>query len=217
MAIVGVLVLCSVQNSASAQGGNTVELTEEEKEKFKKKTIRAVNLFQDYLSKIANANGNNLIRERRRSLISTALESFINRGEAPADCNGENRNAKGEKCGPVEMLVSSTRKGAQTDTLAIRDYLYRVSDSKRYDKVEITRAKSCYVSQFKRSGTDRYGNPIYEAVATFYQDFCGYKNDLPLYCDTTVKEMRVQLKVNSENKWEIYLGDTSVKETKRKA
>ena len=65
---------------------------------------------------------------------------------------------------------------------------------------------------------DSNGNPIYSAIATYYQEFIGYNAEgKALYRDITQKTVEIELRLSSDSdgrRWIVLLGDVSVTGTK---
>lgn len=113
------------------------------------------------------------------------------------------------------IQVSSVNR-SDVRTYRIREYLNHLQ-LLPYTKIEMEWVEIGYVSNL-RKGTDGK----YYGVITIKQKFTGYNGDLPSYQDVTVKHIEVVLKqvdVGYQGKmiqcWEVFLGNISVKETRK--
>ncbi len=200
--IIIVLSLSFLSLSAFSQ---VVKLTEQEKEKFQKRTLEKINEFQAQLSIIASKDTDSYTKKIYSEGI---LDLFINKGEKPDPCPGSG------SCDPVIMEVSSTRTNSKK-RIPVKAYLSSLAKLE-YSKVVVTAAKSCHVSSLYEKGKDEFGNPIYAATATYYQEFVGFIDGKPAYRDVTQKIVEVEVRHTTDlegSRWIILLGDVSVKDT----
>ena len=201
-----ILILCfSIHSFAFAQtrkaqvsvGEGPIVLSPEEKVEFQQRTLEKINDFQDNLSQMA---GKDLSAEEKLTYKDVAAELFINKGKT------------------VVMEVSFKSPVTGKITIVNRPllvYFDRLCNLP-YKRVEFRAAKSCLVSDWKQKGHDSNGNPVYEATATYFQEFIGYGKDGSTYRDITQKSVRVEIRRNTNpdvQHWIVLLGDITVEET----
>lgn len=114
------------------------------------------------------------------------------------------------------VQVSSVNR-SNVKTYKIREYFNHLQ-LLPYTRIEIDWIEIGYVSNL-RKGTDGK----YYGVITIKQKFTGYNGDLPTYQDVTVKHIEVVLKQVDVGYggemiqcWEVFLGNISVKETRKR-
>ena len=193
-------------SAQNVRGQNTINneqirLTPEEKELFKKRTLEKIHDFQHYLSIIASKEKS---KETKQVNYELSLDLFINKGK------------------DVYMQVSSAYRNTKK-LVEMPLYLKRLANLP-YTKVVMKSVKSLTVSNWFKKGTDEFGYPIYEATATYYQEFIGYngsfENQKVVYRDITQKTVTVEIRyqtsshaIDGKGKWIVLLGDINVEET----
>ncbi len=177
---------------------NAVVLSDDEKELFKERTLEKVNDFQNSLSLMSSKN---LTADEKKVNKEVAAELFINKGITVV----------------MEVSYRSTVTGEiskkNRPLLAYFDNLCNLP----YATIEFRTAKACHVSNWYQKGTDSNGNPVYEATATYYQEFIGYRKDGNSYHDITQKTVRVEIRWSTDlagARWVVLLGDVGIVETK---
>ena len=109
--------------------------------------------------------------------------------------------------------IYNNRKKTSVKFYPIREYLTRLKKL-HYTKCEISYYDVSYLSDFQL-GPDGY----YYAIATVFQDFVGYQDELIIYYDKTKKQITIRLEwrydeVFKQYRWMILFGDIQVIETK---
>ncbi len=188
-----IIVLLSAHGRVIAQPDEEVPLTDDDIKQFKERAGVMIDSFQDYLSIIGS-------KERPKEVkvyyADETLELFIRKGER------------------VTMEVSSTRRTYPT-RYPLKTYLQRLANL-RYAKVEIKQAGIYHISNFYKVGENKY-----RAVASIFQQFCGYSRYgdryVKRYCDVTKKTIEIYIYLmetwNGEKYWIVKLGDISVADT----
>jgi len=192
-----------ISNAQSTKGQSVVEengivLSDEEKVLFQERTLEKINDFQNSLSLMASKD---LTMDEKRINKEVAAELFINKGKTVV--------MEVSFKSPVTGEISKKNRPLLTyfDNLC----------SLPYSRIEFRSAKACHVSNWYQKGTDSNGNPVYEATATYYQEFTGYRKDGNPYRDITQKTVRVEIRYTTDldgARWIVLLGDISVAETK---
>ena len=189
------------KGQSSVPDGDVVYLNDEEREIFRMEALKKIKSFQGHLSFISSKNNSS---EDKKIYKEIALSNFINKGTG------------------VTMEVSSISTITNQEVrhrLPLIQYLDNLSNLP-YSRVELKTAKTCYVSNLIKSGTDQNGNPVYAATATYYQEFTGYNPEgRAVYRDITSKTVTVQVSFTTNEiaaqKWIVSLGDISISETSR--
>lgn len=192
----------SAQNKGQTVVDNPViVLNAEDQEFFRKETMKRVNDFQANLSFIADkkydADAKSIYKE-------IALSNFIDNGKG------------------VVMEVSFSSPVTKTESIKRKPLIGYLNDLCKlsYFRIELRKAKACYVSNLIKSGYDKNGNPIYRATATYYQEFIAYaENGKPAYHDITQKTVEIIVSYTTNigvQQWAVQLGDISVFETTTK-
>ena len=178
-----------------------IHLTPEEKDFFKERTLQKVRDFQHQLSIIANKEKSTAFKQ---IATESALNLFINGGKE------------------VNVQVSSSNRGKKK-LIELPEYLKRLANLP-HSNIIVKSVKSLVVGNWFKKGTDEFGYPIYEATATYYQEFIGYngsfENQKVVYRDITQKTVTVEIRyqssshaIDGKGKWIVLLGDINVEET----
>lgn len=182
-----------------AQEGSGPEQTHDELldnplklEDFKARALSNVNRLSGLLRVISDKKQH---RDDKETAINLAVELFV----------GEN----------AIVEVSNANRDAKPRRYPVRKYLTRLRDL-TYDAVEITWADIAYVSRFRKNEDGDYN-----ATVAIVQRFVGLVEGVPVYEDTTYKEVGIVLRrdlrddgVNVTEEWDVLLSDISVTETK---
>ena len=167
-----------------------LQLTEEQKADFKDKALRKTKAFSNYIS-IASDKSKKEIQKNKA--IDLAVKLFMN------DSNMIE----------VSSLYNPTKR------YKIRAYLNKLK-LLPYVIVKVSWYDIFFASDFVRRPDGRY-----EAVATIYQRFEGVNNEFGHYIDITKKNIKIIIEQReiltgdiTELKWEVFLGDIKVEETK---
>lgn len=183
-------------NCVNAQ---TSDLSKEVEESIKQQCMLKVDAFTNHVKYIADKDNDEEIKELH---INAALNLFIGKGSSSEDLDGNFIPAP-------RMEVSSVN----TQTIRsyfIKQYLINL-ENLPYTDVEIETTKCAFVGDLKKVGTDKY-----EAVLSFAQVFKGKRGEVIVYRDKTKKDVRVYIEkkdYEEKSRWEILLGDISVKAT----
>lgn len=193
------LILLSIEVNAQ-----TNDLTTEELESFKVQCQERIDAFQMGLEIIADKKQDPSIR---RHYINTLPEMFIGGGEPWTDADGARHNA-------VKMQIAVIRKDGKVETKnrALKDYLNNLQYIK--GTVEITKAKTCLISNFYKKSDN-----LYVATATFFQYYKLTSGESNIYRDFTQKNVAIYLSKVEDGQlgtyWDLKFGDIEVSEIQK--
>ncbi|MGV8136009.1 MAG: hypothetical protein AB2L20_12400 [Mangrovibacterium sp.] len=202
--ILAILVLFIGLASSAQNKGQTVvdtpviELNTEDQEYFRKETMKRINDFQAQLSFIADKKYD---ADAKAVYKEIALSNFINNGKG------------------VVMEVSFVSPVTEAESRKRKPLIGYLDDlcNLPYTRIELRKAKSCYVSNLIKAGYDKNANPVYRATATYYQEFIGYsEGGVPVYHDITQKTVEIIVSYTTnigKQQWVVQLGDIAVFET----
>jgi hypothetical protein len=165
------------------------ELNPQQLKSFEVQTKDLVELFQRYLSVIADPEQPDPIRE---NAIENALKMFVD---------------------SAYIEVGSLRNTRFTRSFPLSVYLQRVKNlGKTYGRVQITSYGPVIVNGWEQVSGDRY-----RTTATFFQKFEGLRNGRLVYADKTAKQVEVNLNFISnpyylDQRWAVLLGSVTIKE-----
>ena len=194
--------MCCVALVSTAQ---THDLTPEELEAFKVQCQERIDAFQMGLEIIADKKTAANVRQH---YINTLPDMFMGGGEEWSDVNGQKHPA-------VKMQVSVIRydQTINTRNVILKDYLRNLRNLK-WTSVKITKAKTCLISNFYKSGDN-----LYEATATFFQYYEAQNGETSVYRDFTQKEVKVYISRVEDGQlgsyWDMKFGDINVSEIKK--
>ena len=183
------------------------ELSEEDRIQIKDLIEMKVAVFQGYVSDLA---GNDFSRQEKEAKYREALTYFIGRGNryeiVVPSSYGEDRTQWHE---PVQMGVFTSKYNPKRKYQPMKDYLAKLMNNKRYDKVIIEYAQGIKIDTYTKVGDGRY-----MAVAHFLQKYTAENKDYT-YWDYTEKNIaiyinRIEVDLPSGevgHYWEILLGD----------
>jgi len=176
-----------------AEFADKLELTPAEKKQCEQRIIQKTEKLDEYLSLISSKTASMV---HRYDAINLACQLFINEDKW--------------------VEVSSTSRNENT-RFKIRDYLKHLMNL-QYDRVEIKFREIYFVTEL-RKGTDE----AYHGTVTAIQTFRGITGEAVEYQDVTKKNFNVkvtpyqkQVGDTIETKWDVYLGNIKVEQTKNK-
>lgn len=184
------------------------ELSKEELQAFTKQCQERIDALQMGMEIIADKEQE---WEIRNHYVETIPEMFLGDGDPWTD------PATGQKHAAVTMQVSSlTPNGIRVSNPTLKQYLRNLRDLKGYTSVRITKAKTCFVSNFMPV----YGREgVYVATCTFFQYFEGRIGEQIAYGDETQKEVHVEIRRVPDGSvgthWEMKFGDINVAQTQK--
>lgn len=190
----------------------SVDLTEEEKETLTRRIEEKLDDFQYFLQTMADKR-NSL--EVRNNAKSSNMKLFIGNCEP---YTGYHEWTNQEIKYPAVRMETSSLNRKQRSKQTMKLYFNKILGGMGYANIRIEKSETVVVSNFRKIGEGKY-----EALATFYQDFQGFRERGTVgYSDKTQKQCKIHIDLvtietpdGNEKYWEVKLGDMKVLSTER--
>lgn len=170
---------------------DTKTFNEQELDNFKNKGLLKIKQLENYIQQISN-------NKTDAFTVNQLIESTLNLFQDP----------------DTRFVEVSTKNSEIKKRKKIINYLKSLN-ALQYDDVRIEWAEINYTSDFYLAP-----DTTYRATVVLSQIFEGYKDGRPIYKDITTKRAEIILKKyektingNSEENWDVFLGDISVEHT----
>lgn len=194
------LLLVIVFLTINYTNAQTSDLTKEVEESIKQQCMLKVDAFTNHVVYIADKDNPADVKEHH---INAALNLFSGKG-------GDVKDEYGNVEIPAPRMEVSSVNTQNIRSYLIKQYLINL-ENLPYTDVKIEKTNCAFVSNLKQVGTNKY-----EAVLSFAQVFIGKRDGVVVYRDRTKKDVKVYIEqkdYGEKTRWEILLGDISVKAT----
>lgn len=194
------LLLVIVFLTINYTNAQTSDLTKEIEESIKQQCMLKVDAFTNHVVYIADKNNSEEVKDHH---IKAALNLFSGKGS-------DLKDEYGNVLIPAPRMEVSSVNTNQIRSYLIKQYLINL-ENLPYTDVKIETTKCAFVGNLKQVDANKY-----EAVLSFAQVFVGTRDNVVVYRDRTKKDVKVFIEkkdYGEKTRWEIFLGDISVKAT----